>query len=220
MKTINNDLNVFYNGGSGGFLFLYFMLYSEQYYSSFEYTTLFNDVDSLSEYTTRLKKLEKIQFNISPHDNWKDFEFWPDDERTKLSKFNKIYFSCNITDYWFEKPGKKVLIYTDLAFRLLLAYYKKSSPFREIKGGKLKDKDKYTSIVINEFLNAETYNNNIVHSGFNELARHADIVINIRDVITNPQSVLDIFNLELNNNQSLLISNWIKQHPQYIQDEF
>ena len=75
--------NVGYCGGSGGFIFLHFLLLSEQYYCSFG-----NNQISLDE-------IIKNQWNIKNNFTWKKTEVWPSNVDTINSdkQLCKIYSS-------------------------------------------------------------------------------------------------------------------------------
>jgi hypothetical protein len=76
--------NIGYRGGSGGFIFLHFLLLSDKYQTCFN-----NNYD--------FKNILETQWNISNLSNWKDSEVWPDNYSTVLEKNDKdklLYF-CN-----------------------------------------------------------------------------------------------------------------------------
>jgi len=85
--------NIGYRGGSGGFLFLHFLLLSEQYYAD-----IFNNID-FSDVVTQ-------QWNITNHCEWKNTEFWPNNCKSinDSSNLNKVVYFCNpSTDEFFKK---------------------------------------------------------------------------------------------------------------------
>lgn len=91
--THQHIFNIGYRGGSGGFLFLHFLLLSEQHYSNIFDNITFNDVVSQ-------------QWNISEHNLWKTTEFWPNNFKSinDDSALNKIVYFCNPTaEDFFQK---------------------------------------------------------------------------------------------------------------------
>jgi len=125
------DLNLFYSGGSGGFLLLHLLLLSGRYHVVFK-----NNVPM----TTALAR----QWQIVNHQAWKKTESWPDNEKTfhSHSELTKIYFYCNPevvhqpdnVDYhgqFGEYSDYNVGLYTDYSSQVLLAKYKKAWYFGE-----------------------------------------------------------------------------------------
>jgi hypothetical protein len=85
--------NIGYRGGSGGFLFLHFLLLSDQYY-----TDIFNNID--------FSDVIAQQWNISDHASWKTTEFWPNNVKSinDDSALDKIAYFCNPTiETFFQK---------------------------------------------------------------------------------------------------------------------
>jgi len=93
MTHNHNIYNIGYRGGSGGFLFLHFLLLSDQYY-----TDIFDNVN-FSDVITQ-------QWNISNHVNWKTTEFWPNNFKSinDNSGLDRIAYFCNpTTQEFFQK---------------------------------------------------------------------------------------------------------------------
>jgi hypothetical protein len=85
--------NIGYRGGSGGFLFLHFLLLSDQYYCDIFDNVNFSDVVAQ-------------QWNISDHNLWKINESWPNNCKSinDDSTLNKIVYFCNPTiEEFFQK---------------------------------------------------------------------------------------------------------------------
>jgi hypothetical protein len=85
--------NIGYRGGSGGFLFLHFLLLSDQYYND-----IFGNVD--------LSDVVKQQWNIANHSEWKNTEFWPNNHAIVEAKtdLDKLLYFCNPTaEDFFQK---------------------------------------------------------------------------------------------------------------------
>ena len=114
----NRDLNLFYSGGSGGFLLLHLLLLSGKYFSSFP------TVLSLDEIIAR-------QWQIEDPARWKEKEICPSDQETKkvVCNLQKIYFYCNpdYDDIEYCLGGINLCLYTDYASQRKLAYYKKAN---------------------------------------------------------------------------------------------
>jgi hypothetical protein len=93
MTPHHNIYNIGYRGASGGFLFLHFLLLSDQYY-----TDIFNNVN--------FSDVVAQQWNVSDHKNWKATEFWPDNFKSinDDSGLNRIAYFCNpSTREFFQK---------------------------------------------------------------------------------------------------------------------
>jgi hypothetical protein len=93
MTHHHNIYNIGYRGASGGFLFLHFLLLSEQYY-----TDIFTNVD--------FSDVVAQQWNVSDHTNWKTTEFWPDNFKSinDDSGLDRIAYFCNpSTQEFFQK---------------------------------------------------------------------------------------------------------------------
>lgn len=84
--THQHIYNIGYRGASGGFLFLHFLLLSDQYYTDIFDNVNFSDVVSQ-------------QWNISDHNLWKITESWPSNFKSinDDSALNKIVYFCNPT---------------------------------------------------------------------------------------------------------------------------
>lgn len=76
--------NIGYRGASGGFLFLHFLLLSDQYYTDIFDNVNFSDVVAQ-------------QWNINNHREWKNTEFWPNNHAATEAKtdLNKLLYFCN-----------------------------------------------------------------------------------------------------------------------------
>jgi len=125
------DFNLFYSGGSGGFLLLHLLLLSGRYHVVFK-----NNISM----DTALER----QWKITNPELWKKSETWPNNEKTfhSDSKLTKIYFYCNPeaeykpdnVDYhgnFGEYSDYNVGLYTDYSSQVRLAKYKKAWYFGE-----------------------------------------------------------------------------------------
>lgn len=93
--------NIGYRGGSGGFLFLHFLLLSDLYHTDIFDNVNFSDVIAQ-------------QWNISNHTLWKNTEFWPNSIKTIESntESSKILFFCNpgLEDFFQKKQQLDFII--------------------------------------------------------------------------------------------------------------
>lgn len=125
------DFNLFYSGGSGGFLLLHLLLLSGRYHVVFK-----NDI-------SMCQALER-QWQILDHQAWKKTESWPDNEKTfhSHSELTKIYFYCNpdinfpIDHVYYqgqfgEYSDHSVGLYTDYPSQTRLAKYKRAWYFAQ-----------------------------------------------------------------------------------------
>jgi len=117
------DTTILYQGGSGGFLFYYYMLLSG------EYTTGL-DMDRIEEYI-------EIQYNTNLANNKKNWkintEHWPNNTGCKNTPSNKpkLFLFCNpfslekLKDVIYTVSDTKILLlYTDLNTQIRMAYDK------------------------------------------------------------------------------------------------
>jgi len=127
MISKNNDLSIFYYGGSGGFYLLHQLLYTGNFFCVFD--------DDWQE-----------QFKNIDTRNWKGTESWPDNKKTLITdtKLRKIYFTCNNPDSkrWVDFPGNKVILYTDLKSHMRLVLFKKAFCYNETGIFSIKNKVK------------------------------------------------------------------------------
>lgn len=129
------SLNLFYSGGSGGFLLLHLLLLSGKFYTSFKSD---KSLDDIIDY----------QWNVSDHNRWKSTEIWPDNQQTKKDSTNlcKIYYWCNPIDFVSKiRPGLGLVLYTDINSQFELAFYKKAHWFLGVKS-KSKSKSLVTTL--------------------------------------------------------------------------
>jgi hypothetical protein len=111
---MNNDVKLFYFGGSGGFFCLHLLLLTGIYNCKFR-----GDDQNF-------ENIFKKQWNITDIKKWKSTETWPDNDATMTSDLNnKIYYICN--DYEFlpnKYHGKTIVLYTDIETQCYLAMTK------------------------------------------------------------------------------------------------
>lgn len=91
--THQHIYNIGYRGGSGGFLFLHFLLLSDQCYND-----IFDNID--------FPDVIAQQWNISDHQRWKASEYWPNNFKSinNDSSLTKISYFCNPTvEEFFQK---------------------------------------------------------------------------------------------------------------------
>ena len=125
-----DDVTICYFGGSGGFFCLYLLLLSGQYKCCFENGTI------------NVHQTKSTQWNIPNVSAWKDNEIWPNNGGTRSTSFDvsKVFFLCNpipITqkpgpqdNILANYPGKKILLYTDLATQWHLTKTKRAYWFQ------------------------------------------------------------------------------------------
>lgn len=107
---MEQDINLFYSGGSGGFFCLHLLLLTDQCHC-----VLGNNVQTFEQ-------VFQQHWNISDISSWKDSEAWPDNVATQQSKITrKVYFTCNNVHQWQRLPGKKIVLYTDIETQCALA---------------------------------------------------------------------------------------------------
>jgi len=114
------DINLSYQGGSGGFFVLHLLLLAGHHKCKF-----------LKKNDQEFSKIFHHQWNILDQINWKKQEIWPDNNGTLTSNFsNKIYFLCNpeLADVA-SFPGKRIMVYTDIETQFTLAITKKAHWF-------------------------------------------------------------------------------------------
>ena len=111
------DISLLYSGGSGGFLFLHWLLLSGQYWCDF----------GGADTNTVIQQ----QWNIGDQ-HWKSTERWPSNN-IYSGPAGRIYFHClslsgEITQ-WQQCPGTKVLLYTDFLTQIRMAQFKRAKWF-------------------------------------------------------------------------------------------
>jgi hypothetical protein len=91
MTNVANNEQIYrvgYRGGSGGFIFLHFLMLSEEWSEhGYHYNDQYPDFDSII----------KHQWNITNHSLWKQNEVWPDNYATLATKsdLKKLLYYCN-----------------------------------------------------------------------------------------------------------------------------
>lgn len=191
-------LNIFYTGGSGGFIFLHILMSTNQY--SFSVNTM-----TIDNYRS-LKFISKKQWSVLGK-NWKEHEVWPTNELTLESNSpkEKILFVCNDFDKWIEyKNHKKVIIYLDLRSQIRFCHYKNCGMFFNISNcskrfnkakNLLKSNKKYTKLT-------------------EKALDFADTRIRLQDLINQPHETLENnFSISPNKDTIDLINHWKSLHP-------
>jgi hypothetical protein len=214
MNKDSDDLNIFYYGGSGGFLFLHLLLLSGNYTCHFHHENI--SLNSYQSWFLFFKKVVyKNQWNIGPE--WKNTESWPINSVTQTMDLGKqkIYFTCNQIEQWESLPGKKVFLYTDLRTELRLAWYKKAFAYYKKW---YKDEIVTTTEAIRRtklaIRNAEVIDGEIYTKGVQRAMEQADVKISLKDLVNNPgAALLNNFDLSINESQQTHIDNWINLHP-------
>jgi hypothetical protein len=98
LHTIDQFYNVGYRGGSGGFIFLHFLLLSERYYANFGNRSVSEIIDH--------------QWNIKNTSLWKQSETWPlnFDTVNTSSNLPKVLYFCNPSISEFENTQHSLFI--------------------------------------------------------------------------------------------------------------
>ena len=115
------DINLSYQGGSGGFFVLHLLLLADHHKCKF----IGNDQE--------FDKIFQHQWNILNQRDWKKQEIWPDNKATLASNFsNKVYFLCNPAPKDLSSfPGLSIKVYTDIETQVTLANSKRAYWFRQ-----------------------------------------------------------------------------------------
>lgn len=140
------DIHIFYYGGSGGHCALWSILLSTDYKCIFAFPTEDNktlirrqDVACLDWKSYR--DWHYIQhWNIISLPTWKATEQWPVNHETTNSDITpKIYLHCNPdVNTWRDSVGKRIVVYTDLLTQMTLCAYKRAGKWNG-KDGKIFD---------------------------------------------------------------------------------
>lgn len=201
------DTTILYQGGSGGFLFFYYMLLSG------EYTTGL-DMENIEHYINNQYHPELINDKKS----WKICrEYWPNNLecKKKVSANSKLFFVCNptLSPYHINKElqhivddTKIVLLYTDLRTQLRMAYDKQAYWFNELCSNKF-DRASYTN---------KQYTRRILNSGVLWRGKLCDPELpKIEKIFPNLEAVSlqDLLqNYPKNTKQQWLIDRWLSLH--------
>jgi hypothetical protein len=210
----NQDLNLFYIGGHGGFFFLHLLILSGKYACKFYPDS--GDAEYVDWFNNFKQTIYSKQW--APSNEWKQNESFPDNRSTLTSEnYSKprIVYTCNWFGEWSILPGKKVIIYTDLETELRLSWHKKANIFY---------KHTYEDSIITipqsikkarfHYRNAETIDGVKYKRGLRELIEQADIRINLHELIHDPKTVLfNNFGIEYNEDQKAHIEHWLSLHP-------
>jgi len=242
---MNNDLLLYYSGGSGGFLALHTILLSGVYYS-YPY----------DDYVSMVNK----QWNTIPDDKslWKNTEIWPNNEITAKSNRSKLFFMCNPSKDDINKYHaiKKILLYTTIDIQYELMNFKRANYFYEYPACERHNKiwcNYYNGVKdINwpscdtpfdfkslpteiqnemiEYFDAEYYiSNDVVND---EIAKEkkqleyrinaymivSDYMVSLTDLIKSKGNILtELLNIPYNKYHDKLFKKWMSLHPQNIQ---
>lgn len=208
------NLNIFYVGGNGGFFLLHLLLLSQEYACGFKHPAL-DGYDSWFNYFKEC--IYPLQWEVN--DGWKKNENWPNNIKTLLMENYgkpKIFFTCNDFSLWKKIPGKKVIIYTDIRTELRLCLFKQANHFLKYK---FVDGIITKQSVVKTMRSVlrgpiEIYNNIEYKKGTQYMLAQSDIVINLQELVKNPEKVLlENFGLTLNEDQRNHITNWLSLHP-------
>jgi hypothetical protein len=98
VHNINQFYNIGYRGGSGGFVFLHFLMLSEHYYTNFGNHSISAAID--------------YQWNIKNTSEWKQSEIWPSnfDTVNTVSNLPKVLYFCNPSISEFENTQHSLFV--------------------------------------------------------------------------------------------------------------
>ena len=98
LHNINQFYNIGYRGGSGGFVFLHFLMLSECYYTNFVNHSVSEVIDH--------------QWNIKNISQWKYTEIWPSnfDTINTASDLPKVLYFCNPSISEFENTQQSLFV--------------------------------------------------------------------------------------------------------------
>jgi hypothetical protein len=239
---MNQDINLFYSGGSGGFFCLHLLLLTEYFYCIFD-----NDKHDFEE-------IFQNQWNIKSIPTWKTSEIWPNNSATAKSNITrKIYFTCNKERDWEQFPGTKIVLYTDIETQCFLAKTKRANWFvnrtdkqftetyNNIRGynwpdcNSIKEFDNLpqhikdecinnfyffppTDLKVNPMLNNSLYyNEDKVYADLikNQVFSRADIVVKLQDLIKTKGEVLfNQLGIKGNSKSEEFVEQWLTKHTE------
>jgi hypothetical protein len=127
---MTRDVTILYQGGSGGFALFYYLLLSGKYHTGLEYNSVQDLIDT--QFPDSL---------ITSPATWKHNEFWPDNQKCKLTKPSpRLFLICNPlwTDSMMQQNlstsagTHKILLYTNFKLQLRMAWEKQAYWFTKI----------------------------------------------------------------------------------------
>ena len=127
---MTRDVTILYQGGSGGFALFYYLLLSGKYHTGIEYNSVQELIDEQFPYSL-----------IDQPNTWKHKEFWPDNQKCKLTKTGpRLFLICN--PLWSDNVMQqnlntssstyKILLYTNFKLQLRMAWEKQAYWFTDI----------------------------------------------------------------------------------------
>jgi len=127
---LKQDVTILYPGGSGGFALFYYLLLSGQYHTGLDYDSVQDLID------------QQFPDSLTAHpENWKHKEFWPDNQKCKLTKTSpRLFLICN--PLWLphlmwqnlniSRGTHKILLYTDFKLQLRMCWEKQAYWFTDV----------------------------------------------------------------------------------------
>lgn len=127
---MKQDVTILYQGGSGGFALFYYLLLSGQYHTGLEYNAVKDLIDQ--QFPDHL---------IDRPQHWKHQEFWPDNQKCKLTRTSpRLFLICN--PLWtrdisqrnldVSRDTHKILLYTDFKLQLRMCWEKQAYWFTDV----------------------------------------------------------------------------------------
>ena len=131
------NITILYQGGSGGFALYYYLLLSGNY----QYTIAETQQLISQQFQDNLKNFPE---------QWKNKEFWPDNQQLKNQDGSKVFLICNplfnpdmlTTNLDISDRTHKILLYVDLKLQLRMAYEKQAYWFTKVSKTKFSAPDK------------------------------------------------------------------------------
>lgn len=205
--AFNNDLNIFYYGGAGGFFFLNQLLLTGNFYCHF------GDEYSSSSYLD----INKKQFNIYDMKFWKNTEVWPRNELTERhqTSLRKIYFHCNDIKGWVEFKKYKICLYTDIKTQLRMAIHKKSFFYHSAHDPNYNEKNyiSYTKCILKN-------NHNILRQ-YKISMKKANLNVKFQDLLSleGLENFLNSVGGELKQENIDFLKHYLSLHPKKLLDK-
>jgi hypothetical protein len=273
---LTQDLNIYYTGGSGGFIFLHCLLLSKQYFLEYHYSLqqlqssraqlannklftawflkharlsqydynsvqgqhwpqyqhyvqgqlptedlgkylltayldgsndLIYDRDTEFDFLTQLN----IDHQWQARPQWKSTEIWPNNELTLRANTQRprVFFHCNNQAAWYQYPGTKIMLYTDVHSQLRMCSYKSAGMFFDTAGH-----SRYS--IHRQHLKTAVFDQQTqcqIDTWAAEDISRADVLVKLQDLVNCPQHTLAQFGIVSDSQQMQLLQKWKAQHP-------
>jgi hypothetical protein len=192
------DLNIFQYGGCGAGYFHQQLLIAGDYHSNFMYNK-------------NPAEVRKYAYKAPGKKSWKDRDISPDNDATLrfVTDKPKIFREVNSYNYWYDLPGEKIVIYTDLRTQIRMNYWKKSFWFHKRFMNYHVD-ETYSGI---KKLIADNPNNIYHEYETRNLLQYKTVYF--QDILTigGLESMLNDFGHEINQENIDFLKNYLLVHP-------